>query len=305
VANLARIFSDYNARHAVCENAVKDFQQKKIKAKCNELLDLYAIIRHRIDTTTFPPCVSGELNVYQHACSVMDVILAHKRGLISSREAAASLRSRVANYINKHKEIYGRTKFRPKVHWMYDVADQLDYAADHGLPCVDQFVIERIHLAIKSRAENVKKSKADAFSTSVLQRTFHDKMQHWANWHDSQYLQGKVARRGELRCAPVGCIFDGSLLMGKGDVVFLAPQRLARIQWCALDRDGQPLVALTPLPYIRHVTDRSVLVQDPDWLDADVFYVQPDRVSLALAWHFCRDRIYSALARRGVSVVGS
>jgi len=83
-----------------------------------------------------------------------------------------------------HIAAYGDETLKPKHHWMFDIAEQMEW-----LPCVvDAFIIERIHLRIKRNAEKV--HELGVFEKSVMAgvvNTIYDEA--------SKPFVGRVARR--------------------------------------------------------------------------------------------------------------
>ena len=84
-------------------------------------------------------------------CRVVDLILDAKRALTPMVASAHALREALKDFMDTHVAAYGRDRIKPKHHWMYDVADQMEC-----LPAVfDAFIIERLHLRVKAVADNV------------------------------------------------------------------------------------------------------------------------------------------------------
>ena len=88
---------------------------------------------------------------------------------------------RDASYMRKTIAVYGREHVKPKTHWVFDIADQLEEHAWLGI-LFDAFTIERFHVRVKRTAVDVKRnnqqsadferydcSKADCSKASTLQ----------------------------------------------------------------------------------------------------------------------------------------
>jgi hypothetical protein len=88
-----------------------------------------------------------------------------------------------------HKRAHGEEHITPKFHWLFDIADQLEASpADY---VVDMFIIERLHLRIKSEANNVKNTSR--FERSVLAATFNSQANRLRCREDIDGLRGKSA----------------------------------------------------------------------------------------------------------------
>lgn len=79
-------------------------------------------------------------------------------------QAGVSLKHAIKDWFQKHKLAYGCDHFKPKHHWMFDVAEQL--IIDMDLQVFDQLIIERLHLLVKQHAERC--DNTTRFERSVL-----------------------------------------------------------------------------------------------------------------------------------------
>ena len=80
------------------------------------------------------------------------------------------MRRDVRKYFEDHKPAYGSTNFKPKTHWLFDVADQMADLASRGVDVMpDMFVIERLHQSAKNMSQHVKSRNGVQFSKSALQ----------------------------------------------------------------------------------------------------------------------------------------
>lgn len=84
----------------------------------------------------------------------LGTIIAAKYGRLHFSKAAQQLRQELRDHMVLHLACHGEGNVKPKHHWMWDVADQLQEDAEQGFPfLIDMFVIERLHLSVKGRVE--------------------------------------------------------------------------------------------------------------------------------------------------------
>lgn len=140
-----------------------DGELESIRGQASELLGLYGLLRHYVETVIGDdPRVAAHKASFDAACRVLDIILRAKRGRADVMRCADELRVALAEHLRAHKITYGTRLVRPKHHWLMDLPDQLRRDG-----CVlDAFVIERIHLQCKRIAEHVKNTSR--FERSVL-----------------------------------------------------------------------------------------------------------------------------------------
>jgi hypothetical protein len=81
------------------------------------------------------------------ACDVLDMILAIKQQH-GGATGWQQLQDTTVRFYQLHKEAYGTELFKPKHHWQLDVPEQI---GRDGL-VLDAFVVERMHLVVKSVA---------------------------------------------------------------------------------------------------------------------------------------------------------
>lgn len=135
----------------------------QVKCSASELLGLHSLLRHFVQTRVDPqPGVEKELASFAAACRCIDLLLLAKRGVAASGEVAEALARASAEHLELHKAAYGTAHLRPKHHWVMDVPAQL---RRDGL-VLDSFIIERIHLQVKSIAEHIRNTSC--YERSVL-----------------------------------------------------------------------------------------------------------------------------------------
>ena len=157
-AYLHRIFDTY--RSSSSERA------DKLKASSSELLGLFGILRHYVETEVREDARFATFRAsFLACCKVLDVLLLCKRGYLPVDEGADALDKAVAFHLDAHKRAYGNDHVKPKHHFMFHIGDQ--FRRDKVI--LDTFVIERGHLLVKSIAEHCKNTTN--FEASVLAGT--------------------------------------------------------------------------------------------------------------------------------------
>ena len=153
---LHRIFSRHRANSATGEH-------EKLKATASEVLGMYIILRHWVETELGEPAgLEAEFASFKAACHCIHIIMLAKKQLLPMRQAAGLLRRWLSTWMRLHIEMYGTGHVHPKFHWMFDVCNQMEIDAH----VYDQFIIERLHLAVKPHAERCDNTRR--FERSVL-----------------------------------------------------------------------------------------------------------------------------------------
>lgn len=135
----------------------------KVKATCSELLGVYGLLRFFFELKLGASVEhEKQLQSFNAACKVVDLLLHLKAGLAAAADAAAELENALQDHLALHRAAYGDNYIKPKHHWMLDVPSQL---RRDGM-VLDAFVVERTHLRVKALAEKVKNTVA--FEQSVL-----------------------------------------------------------------------------------------------------------------------------------------
>ena len=143
---LWRIF----CHHRLDDNGELD----KIRASASELLGLYSLLRHFFATRV---AVHSEALIanwlsFEACCEVIDLILAAKKKVVSPREASGMLRQKIGRFMQLHNACYGKAHLRPKHAWQWAIAEHWD--RDDAV--WDAFIIERMHLLVKSTAARLR-----------------------------------------------------------------------------------------------------------------------------------------------------
>ena len=77
---LHRVFNSYRIRD--------DSGHAKVKARPSEMLGLYGLLRHFVETRAFPAAVHPEMSVFVAGCKIVDICLAAKRQVVGLRQSA-------------------------------------------------------------------------------------------------------------------------------------------------------------------------------------------------------------------------
>ena len=154
--DLYRVFNEYR------------FSESKLRVAASEMLTLYSLLRHYVDTRVEDhPALAAKRASFYAACATLDIILRAKRGLVPLIDAGRHLRAALDEHMQKHIAAYGKEYIRPKHHLMYDVAEQMlrDGSLQDGI-LLDMFIVERTHLNVKAIANNI--DNTSSFERSVL-----------------------------------------------------------------------------------------------------------------------------------------
>ena len=203
----------------------------KVRASSSELLSLYGLLRHFVQTRVPDvPDLRAARKSFEAACYCIDLILLAKRRTAAPENVQPQLQAALVDHLQLHKTAYGTDNIRPKHHWQLDMCKQLSRDK-----CVlDAFIIERMHLIVKAIADNVRNTKS--FEASVLAGVLNTTIEARKDYVGTTSLHGKrwkvpgfnlaVASRALTMC---------SAHVGVGDVVFrgeAAGRVVACIQEC-------------------------------------------------------------------------
>ena len=252
----------------------------KVKARPSEMLGLYGLLRHFVETKELPPSVNSEVEEFLAACKIIGILLAAKRHVVPLAECATMLRGAVSDFLVKHKKVYGKYMLTPKVHWMFDVADQIEIAAADGENVIlDAFVIERVHLRVKSHAQHI-------HNTTHNERTVlagvvneqHEQVQVETQF--ANYLYGKKQRVSETVIVSSKMDIE-SYTITVGDVVFSSDIG-ARVVACDM-WNQEPFVMVDILPLANVISNHSVELETGNTIPDTWWRIE--KIRLALAWY--------------------
>ncbi len=266
-SELHRVFNDFRSRSS----------QKAAKLKCSaaELLGLYGLLRHFVETKVSRDTCAEEQASFFACCDVMDIIQQARHNEVSTLDAAPMLRRAVSRWLRKHKVAYGSSHVIPKFCWMWDIVAQ--FFRDPFV--IDMFVVERGHLAVKSVAERCHLQRT--YERSVLSGTLAERINQMGVWSVKDSLQGKVHECSEFPATEFSarCIVSGNVL-AVGDVVFDDLGAMGRIVACAQEQSKLVLLVESG-DLLRHISPHSSLYE----LSGEVSAWCPLSVRTALAWY--------------------
>jgi hypothetical protein len=192
-------------------------EHQAVKASASEVLHLYSLLRHWVETRVpnGDPRIALHVDSFLAVCKATDVILLAKRRSVPLAEAGIRLRAALQEFMKRHIVAYGIAHIRPKHHWAFDVADQMEKDAF----LFDAFVIERLHLRVRCIADNVK--DLHTFERSVLSGVVNDQCRRGKDHLCGGGLLGRTAPFPNLPDALVSDKVElGGLRIAVGDVVF-------------------------------------------------------------------------------------
>ena len=263
---LHRIFDAYR-------NPASSADRGKLKCSASELLGLYSLLRHYFETRVVPcDAISAKRESFEASCRVLDLILDAKRCDVASSAAAYELKGAIRDMIRCHIQAYGDQHILPKHHWMLDVPAQIERDG-----CVlDAFIIERIHLSVKSVANNVRNTSR--FERSVLAGVLHVQFRRCQEVHMAYGLRGKVASWQGLLLAHHLAL--AGLDVSTGDIVFYQGDSAGIVRSCLLD-DRTLAVAVEALASVAAASPHSCA-----WRPTGIVKIWPAAsVRPARAWY--------------------
>ena len=196
-------------------------EHQGVKAAASEVLHLYSLLRHWVETRLpqDDSRVALQMDSFLAVCKATDIALLAKRGSLGLADAAKRLRSALKEFMSRHINEHGTASVRPKHHWAFDIADQME--KDDFL--FDAFVIERLHLRVRNVADNVKALRT--FERSVLSGVVNDQSRRGQGRLCGGGLLGRTAPFPNLPSAVVSDKVElGGLRVAVGDVIFRGQQ---------------------------------------------------------------------------------
>ena len=141
-SQLRRIFDDFRRE--------SNEERSTVKASMSELLGLYSLMRHFVETRVPRRSpIEEDVRLFSLVCSMVDLLLLAKKKRLDVKEAGRQLLVRLQDYMERLSDARD-TKPRPKMHWAFDIAECM--ASDGFLQ--DTFTLERLHLRVKHVADN-------------------------------------------------------------------------------------------------------------------------------------------------------
>ena len=183
-----RIFDSY--RNASSETA------DKLKCGASELLGVYGMIRHFVETRIgFHADIAAERASFDAACHVLDVLILCKRGAAAVEDGAQALQRAISHHQYLHVQAYGDAHTKPKHHWMHHIPMQ--FKEDKVI--IDAFIVERGHLLVKSVAEHVTNTRD--YEASVMAGVLNQQYKLAAESSMGSGLRGPQERLGHFLVA--------------------------------------------------------------------------------------------------------
>ena len=265
---LWRIFSD--------RAAASNSEAGAVKCSSSELLSLYGMMRHwaheRLPRDS--DAIRPQLDCFLLACDAVDVLMQAKRCEKPMRRAGEELRDVLVRHQVAHQALHGLGHVKPKHHWAFDIAEQLQ--TDAWL--FDSFVIERLHLRIRTIAEHCK--NLASYETSVLSGVFND---HARRAEATVTTVGLLGRTAPLPGWPGVIVSDHLEISGMraavGDFVFRGRDELAEIAACAAD-GGELFIIADEWQKVADVTPMSARWQQ----SGDRVVWRADQITECLTW---------------------
>lgn len=206
--SLHRVFDSYRSQDSS--------DNDKIRCNASELLGLYALLRHFVETVVGDrPEVAAQRASFDAICEAVDLVLLAKRRVCEPAQVADTLQACLRRHMQLHIAAYGVDLIKPKHHWMMDVPQQ--FRRDK---CVlDAFVIERMHLGVKAVADHV--DNTARFERSVLSGVVNAAFKDDQGQHHAYHLRGKVVRWPDMPDVLAADHLTAlGMQVGVGDVVF-------------------------------------------------------------------------------------
>ena len=205
------------------------------------------------------------------------------RGEVPVSVVAAKLRSVTSTHLDLHIRCHGTDRIKPKHHWAADIPEQLE----RDQVVLDAFVVERMHLDVKSVAEHVRNTFR--FERSVLAGVLN---KHFRALADHAAFVGLRGRVGQLPGVPDIFVADAMEFDGQKtsacDLVFGGGEERAvgQVVACIADIGSKTLaVVVDLLQFMGPLSDHS-----STWRLTDTQVVwAASGLELPLAWYIGED----------------
>ena len=169
--------------------------------------------------------------------------------------AAAARRTKVGQFFRSHLRCYGDEHIKPKHHWMWDILEQ--WLVDEGA-VPDCFIVERLHLRTKWRADRI--TNTVCFEASVLAEVLQGFL---LNLKETGLGNGLLAPSAPWPDAPwMRCSdrmsFAGNVICFLDFVRPLPGNRMGRVKAC-LSENGRLFALLQMFALVRELSDTCCL----------------------------------------------
>jgi len=231
----------------------------KLKGQATEVQSVYTLLRFFFEKEIGERAeVALEWSCFKAACRLVDVVIAAKRGETNLANAATALRRAMADYVVAHTDAFGADTLKPKHHWMFDVADQLE--RDSRVPdrlwnMVDAYVVERFHVRVKSLFELI--DNTTSLETSILGAVLCDQERRLKLHASTLGVSGQLLRRGDMLLGTK--LQFGGLSIAAGDVVLRrSTDSCGEVCCCCMDcRSNVLFVIVEVMDYVSQTTTHS------------------------------------------------
>ena len=187
----------------------------KLKASASEMLGLYALLRHFVETRLEDARdIDLQKTSFFAACHIVDIILLAKQGRSDMSRASGMLVAALRDFLEKHKAAYGEDHIKPKFHYMFDVACQWE----HQQEVFDVFVIERLHLRVKTVAELIR--NPSTFERSCLSSLLNSHVKLLQNENFGDGLTGRSAKLDGTFASVADGMRIAGMQLSVGDIIF-------------------------------------------------------------------------------------
>ena len=226
-------------------------QADTVKAGASELLQMYGLVRqwafcHLPDD----PRLEKEKLAFAVVCKAVDIMLMAKRRAWTMQWAGQRLEAHLVEHAKLHADVHGENKIRPKHHWAFDVAQQMQ--GDESV--FDAFIVERLHLRVKRVTENI--TSMVSFETATLSGVLNSHARSLATRKDTSGLHGRTTSSSMFQGATIADSMElGGFECAVNDVVFLG-ESCAYVVACALE-SGKLYAIVDEMVLKRELTHHS------------------------------------------------
>jgi len=171
----------------------------RLKCSISELFSVYGLVRFYIHSQIAPldgfqDVAAAQFKSFLSLCECVDTIISAKRAPDheSCRRHVPILRASLAEHMNLFIEAYGDARVVPKAHWALDIPHQVE---TDGF-VIDSFVLERLHISVKSVADLTKNT--ERFERSVLSGVLNKHVRELQDLQVGSGLLGRITSRPDF-----------------------------------------------------------------------------------------------------------
>ena len=267
---LYRLFNDFR----IPEGS----ETPKVHGNMAEMLGVYGLIRHIIETDPVlqSDLLAQERESFHALCRVLDLVLDVKFFRRRPAQTSAIVLAAHAEYMRLSIAAYGRRHCKPKMHWVFDIAQQ--WENDDLDMLFDTFTIERWHLRVRRIAQHV--HNLARFEKSVLSVALTEQHAELQKTRLGNGLRGSLEQLPGTGISVANALEIYGLRFGVGDVVTLG-NAVGQVVGCA-EEGGILNLIVDELQGSRHLTATS-RVASTTVRRRSVW--SPMQVRRALAWY--------------------